>query len=210
MKPVFIGLFTALFVSSVVLADEVQITAEIPFIEIEIGDETILIERIQDQDNRLEGDFTKTSRACPPFCIRPMEVAKGVITVGELEVLDFLETDVANKEGLLIDARIPSFYTKGTIPGSINIPFNILAPDDNKYIGAILAALGAVDNGDDTWNFANAKTLMLYCNGLWCGQSPRAINNLISMGYPAEKLVYYRGGMQAWQSVGLTVFVPNQ
>ncbi len=210
MKHIFIGLFTALSVSSAVLADDVQITAEIPFIEIEIGDETILIERIQDQDNHLEGDFTKTSRACPPFCIRPMEVSEGVITVGELEVLNFLETEVATKEGLLIDARIPSFYTKGTIPGSINIPFNILAPDDNKYIGAILAALGAADNGDDTWDFTNAKTLMLYCNGLWCGQSPRAIKNLISMGYPPEKLVYYRGGMQAWQSVGLTVFVPNQ
>jgi len=46
---------------------------------------------------------------------------------------------------------------------------------------------------------------MLWCNGPWCGQSPHAIRGLLDLGYPAEKLYYYRGGMQAWQSLGLTV-----
>jgi hypothetical protein len=30
------------------------------------------------------------------------------------------------------------------------------------------------------------------------------------MGYPAEKLYYYRGGMQMWQSLGLTTVLPNE
>lgn len=203
-----IGLFSALAFSSAAIAQDIQITAEIPFVEIEVGAETIFIDRIQDPDNHLTGDYAKTSRACPPFCIRPMEVIDGVDTVGELELLDFLENQVADNEGLLIDSRIPSFYEKGTIPGALNIPFNILAPDDNQYIGSILEALGAVKVGDD-WNFDEAKQLMLFCNGLWCGQSPRAIKNLVSVGYPAEKLFYYRGGMQAWHAVGLTVYVPK-
>ena len=29
--------------------------------------------------------------------------------------------------------------------------------------------------------------------------------SLLKMGYPPEKLKYYRGGMQAWTSLGLTV-----
>jgi rhodanese-related sulfurtransferase len=50
---------------------------------------------------------------------------------------------------------------------------------------------------------------LLWCNGPWCGQSPRAIRALISLGYPAEKLYYYRGGMQMWQSLGLTTVLPS-
>jgi len=54
------------------------------------------------------------------------------------------------------------------------------------------------------WDFTDAKILVIYCNGLWCGKSPRMIRKLIKLGYPAQKIKYYRGGMQAWKSVGLT------
>jgi hypothetical protein len=40
---------------------------------------------------------------------------------------------------------------------------------------------------------------------MWCGQSPTNIRQLLSMGYPADKLKWYRGGMQDWQILGLTV-----
>jgi len=45
----------------------------------------------------------------------------------------------------------------------------------------------------------------LWCNGWWCGQSPAAIRGLLSEGYPAEKLFYFRGGMQNWKIYGMTV-----
>ena len=57
---------------------------------------------------------------------------------------------------------------------------------------------------DALWNFAGAKTLVFYCNGPWCGQSPTNIKQLLSLGYPAHKLKWYRGGIQAWKSLGLT------
>ena len=66
------------------------------------------------------------------------------------------------------------------------------------------------DLKNDTWDFTNAKKLVLWCNGMWCGQSPRAIKGLLGQGYPAHKLFYYRGGMQAWQSLGLTVTLPEE
>ncbi|MGD8572392.1 MAG: rhodanese-like domain-containing protein, partial [Gammaproteobacteria bacterium] len=46
--------------------------------------------------------------------------------------------------------------------------------------------------------------------GMWCGQSPRAIKGLLKLGYPAEKISYYRGGMQSWQMLGLTVVIPEK
>jgi hypothetical protein len=45
----------------------------------------------------------------------------------------------------------------------------------------------------------------LFCNGIWCGQSPTAIRNMIEAGYPADRISYYRGGMQVWRVLGLTV-----
>jgi hypothetical protein len=55
-----------------------------------------------------------------------------------------------------------------------------------------------------------AKDLVLWCNGPACGQSPRAIRGLLDVGYPGEKISYYRGGMQMWQLWGLTTVVPRQ
>ena len=58
------------------------------------------------------------------------------------------------------------------------------------------------------WDFSNAKTLVLFCNGMWCGQSPNNIKSLLKIGYPAHKLKWYRGGMQDWSILGLTVIKP--
>jgi hypothetical protein len=45
---------------------------------------------------------------------------------------------------------------------------------------------------------------VLYCIGLWCAQSSNAVHALLRVHYPPEKLKWYRGGMQAWVSVGLS------
>ncbi|MBT3431411.1 MAG: rhodanese-like domain-containing protein, partial [Candidatus Thioglobus sp.] len=52
--------------------------------------------------------------------------------------------------------------------------------------------------------FGNAKTIYNFCNGAWCGQSPASIRALLAIGYPEHKIKYYRGGMNAWKSLGLT------
>jgi rhodanese-related sulfurtransferase len=60
------------------------------------------------------------------------------------------------------------------------------------------------DDKNANWDFSNAKDLVLWCNGMWCGQSPNNILSLLSFGYPAEKLKWYRGGMQNWANLGFT------
>ncbi len=191
-------------------AGKVNITPDIPFLDITIGRKTIHIERIQDTNHRLKNSYTKTSRACPPHCIQPMTPVKGVRTVGELELLDFLQNKVAKNKGVLVDARIPVWYKKGTIPGSVNIPFTLFSSKNNPYLERILMVLGAEKLEDGTWDFGNARELLLFCNGPWCAQSPRAIRNLIAAGYPPSKLHYYRGGMQNWQIMGFPVQTPGR
>ncbi len=209
---------------------KVKITQDKNFAVVLDNGERVRISRIQDTAHKLECAFAKTSRPCPPFCINPMHIADGVETVAELEVIKFMESEMYRGEGVLIDARTPSWHKKGTIPGSINIPFTVFDKgEDDIEVAEILESFGAVERHDvnpvvrviektgfldgdqktDTWDFSNAKELMLWCNGPWCGQSPRAIRSLLKMGYPAEKLHYYRGGMQMWQSLGLTTVKPE-
>ena len=186
---------------------KVKITPDTPWVDITIGGKTVRIQRIQDTRHKLTNSFTKTSRPCPPFCIQPIVPARGVHIVGELELLDFLKKKVESGKGVLVDARIPAWFRKGTIPGAVNIPFTLL-DSKNPYRDRILMVLGAQKLEDGTWDFGGARELLLFCNGPWCGQSPHAIRYLIAAGYPPEKLYYYRGGMQSWQLLGLTVVKP--
>ncbi len=205
-----LGIFFAgaCLMPAVTFAQDVRLTPDNPSKQItfETG-QTLVIERIQDTSHQLTGEFTKTSRACPPFCIHAMSAGEGVETVGELEVISFLETTVARGQGLLLDSRMPDWFAKGTIPGAVNVPFATLQ-ESNPYRDEILKALGAETDGT-AWDFAAAKELLLFCNGPWCDQSPRAINALRSAGYPAEKIKYYRGGMQVWLLLGLSVKQPT-
>ncbi len=224
-----LSMTASLFFSAIALALDVKLTPKQDYIEVVNQGNLVRIQRIQDQDHILVGGFSKTSRKCPPFCIQPMSAGKGVTTVGQLEVFTFMQEDLLDETGVIIDARTPSWHLRGTIPGSINIPFTVFDAsfDDQKLIDA-MRTLGAKRRGDisgferiiekmgfmggdqknDTWDFTAAKKLILWCNGPWCGQSPRAIRGLLKHGYPAEKLFYYRGGMQVWQSLGLTTINP--
>lgn len=168
----------------------------------------VKIKRNQDNKNQVKKAFAKTSRPCPPFCIQPSTLAPGVETIGEVEVIEYLK----KKEGgdsniLVIDSRTPDWIKKGTIPGSINLPWTQLNPakgaDPVSIIDIMESKFGVKEN-EGLLNFENAKTLVLFCNGMWCGQSPNNIKNLLKFGYPAHKIKWYRGGMQDWEILGLS------
>lgn len=203
-----LGVLSVLAAASGGHAQTVRLTEDIPFFDMMVDGQKVRIMRNQDTEATISGEFAKTSRACPPFCIHAMEAAEGVETFGEVELLRFMNEKVQSGAGLLIDARLSEWYRGGTIPGSINLPYNLLSEEENPYFDQILIALGGVESASG-WDFSEARELALFCNGPWCDQSPRAIRNLMAAGYPAEKLKYYRGGMQMWRLLGLTVAVPT-
>jgi hypothetical protein len=75
---------------------------------------------------------------------------------------------------------------------------------NGRYISKILNLLGG-QQSNGKWDFENAQTLLIYDNGAWDRQASSAIRNLLDIGYPSDKLKYYRGGLQAWNLLGLTV-----
>ncbi len=135
-------------------------------------------------------------------------------TVGELEVLGYLQR-ISNNDRtvVVVDSRTPGWILRGTIPGSVNIPWNKINVDvggsfdietEAETLSNILVTQFGVQLNNGKWDFRNAKTLVLFCNGVWCPQSSVNIKTLAKLGYPTYKLKWYRGGMQSWTSLGLT------
>ena len=185
----------------------VKITPKMASADVKHNGKAVTIMRNQNQKNTINPAFAKTSRKCPPFCIRPFTTAKGVETIAELEVIDYAKKMSAGDSTImLVDNRTPDWHKKGTIPGAVNVPFtkiNRKKGADDLSIAESLEMFGAVE-GDKGWDFSKAKTLVMFCNGMWCGQSPLGISGIMGVGYPAEKIKWYRGGMQSWESLGLT------
>ena len=187
----------------------VNITPDLASIVVTHLGQEIVIERNQDADNTVNPAYAKTSRLCSPFCIQPIKLAPGVETLGELELLGYLQRkEQGESEILVIDSRTPDWVKRGTIPGSVNIPWTKLSPGagaDPFEMAEIFEEQFGVIEQEGFWNYAGAKTLVLFCNGMWCGQSPTNIRTLLKFGYPADKIKWYRGGMQNWENLGLTV-----
>ena len=227
------GLLVALslVVGSQAIAENkpVGITPDMMSVEATHNGETVTIQRNQDNANTIIPAFAKTSRHCPPFCIQPMTIAPGVETLGELELLDYVtKMHGGDSSIVLADSRTPDWVERGTIPGAINVPWTELAPGKGATTASIMALMSstfgvamkdgadefavdeAIANGsaDTVFDYGNAKTLVLFCNGMWCGQSPTSIRTLLNYGYPAEKIKWYRDGMQGWEILGFNTVKP--
>ncbi len=191
----------------------VGITGNMMKLEFSKDGKTHTIMRDQDNKATINPAFAKTSRPCPPFCIQPIKLAPGVETIGEREMIHFIkmmtsgEMMMDGSEILVVDSRTPDWVERGTIPGAINIPWTTLATKKGATIidiTEIMTEQFGVEEVEGLLNFGDAKTLVLFCNGMWCGQSPTNIKDLLKFGYPAHKIKWYRGGMQNWSTLGLS------
>jgi rhodanese-related sulfurtransferase len=112
--------------------------------------------------------------------LTPIELERGVRTVGELEVIEHMRAGRS-----LIDTRLPHFHHSATIPGARNIPHD-----------EVLDQITTLDVAQPT---------VFFCNGPACSATPQAIDALLKAGYPAGAILYYRGGMHDWMTLGLPV-----
>lgn len=151
--------------------------------------------------------FTEASGGCASPCLAPMSAARGVMTVGEAEVLEFLQSEVQSGTGLLVDARLPDLRQTGFIPASVNVPLAAIS-DDNPYRSQILSALGGVTTGVG-WDFSRAYDLTIFDSGTGSSEASSLLRELVSVGYPESKLYFYRGGMQIWAGLGLSFVEPQ-
>ncbi len=191
-------------------AQDVRITEDLMEVEYDFNGKTYVIHRNQDQNARVIDKFAKTSRPCPRHCIQPMSLHKDVETVGELELLAFVEDYVSTGKGFLIDSRGIDDYRKGTIPGAVNLPSDVFLPEPNNvFFDSVMNMLSGEKSESGGWVFNDPKDLLLFCNGSYCSRSPKAVQNLLAINYPPEKLHWYRGGMQNWVGLGFVTEIPK-
>ncbi|MCP3688116.1 MAG: rhodanese-like domain-containing protein [Gammaproteobacteria bacterium] len=193
-------------------AAAVNITPDMESVTVKHNGVDTKIMRNQDQKNTVNPAFAKTSRKCPPFCIQPAILAPGVETIAEVEMIGYLKRmNEGDNTILVVDSRTPDWVAKGTIPGAINLPWTALNPAkgaDPISIGEIMESNFNATNLEGLWDYSKARTLVMFCNGMWCGQSPNNIKNLLKFGYPSHKIKWYRGGMQNWEILGLSTAKP--
>lgn len=128
---------------------------------------------------REDGDPQRVSVDATWGTLQPMQVAEGVRTVGELEVIQHLEASQP-----VVDSRTADQYATATLPGARNIPHD--------------QAVDRIDELDpDT-------PTVFFCNGPQCGQSPLAIRALLDARHTPELIWYYRGGLHDWMTLGLS------
>ena len=190
------AILAALLLAGPVAAEPVMLQPDQQNVTVPTPDGPFVIEREQDNAANLEGEWAQVARACPPFCIQPMTPAEGVETIGELELLEALQ----DPDVKVIDSRTYDWWKGGTIPGAVSLPYNQVV-DRLEELGC--------EPDFDGWDCSDADRVVMFCNGLWCGQSPTAIRAIIAEGYPADRIRYYRGGMQTWRLLGLPVMQPQ-
>ena len=151
-------------------------------------------------------DVCKSTYVHTKGSLLPMQLEPGLETYGEIEVLYFLKEMQNNKNMLLIDSRLKKWFDYRTIPGAVNMPFVYFRDSEafEFHFEYALKYLGVVLDKNGMYDFDAVKTLLIFCNGPWCTQSPDMIFALLKIGYPPEKLKWYRGGMQDWLGAGLT------
>ena len=181
---------------------QVMITAGLQNVEVQHEGKAVKIMRKQEKGNQIVKFYRKTTRGTIQ-AMHPFEPHK-VETIGEREIIDYVKKMSDGDDSIIIiDSRTPAWVKiSGMIPGAVNIPFTQFK-EAAETLEIVEDQFDVIPG--ETFDFGNAKTLVMYCNGNWCGQSPTAIRKLLAMGYPAAKIKYFRGGMQSWMALGLTV-----
>ncbi len=176
----------------------------------------------------IRGTLNDTAQSCPPFCLQPLKLDDlPVVTVSEVEIIDFMTNFLRNNTGVLIDVRAPIKNSAFTIPGSVNYFVQTFQKGvgDNEF-DAMLSALGVkpreevswltsqlenigiVDNSEvtETLDFTEAKELVLWGEAQSDNTVPIAIRALLKAGYPAHKIRWYHGGIASWAFWGFTIY----
>lgn len=104
---------------------------------------------------------------------------------------DELRSILATGSAVVFDARPHAEFAISHIPGAINV-----APKPGMPISLYtsdVAEIGRLVSGD------KARSMVLYCNGPYCGKSKRLAADLVAAGYTSVRR--YQLGMPVWRAL---------
>jgi len=180
--------------------DKVKITPDMAYIYVYHKGKAVKVHRIQNTKHKLTGEYAKIYR--PGKAIQPIKMHDDIQTIGEVELLHFMQKKGNKRKGLVVDLRSKALYKKETIPSSVNIPAGI--KDNKAKLEKVLKILGAKRTADGTLDTSRVMDIVFYDHGLWSDDTSEVIKTFLEVGYPADKILYYRGGIQMWKILGFT------
>ena len=106
----------------------------------------------------------------------------------------FIDINVAQMEfasgrAVFVDTRDPEEFECGTIPGSINVPFEHLPEDIDSYYDSVFRDID------------KNVVMILFCSGEECDLSLHLGRNLQDYGYTGLSVFF--GGAREWERFGL-------
>ena len=116
-------------------------------------------------------------------------IAAGVAppkVIGATTVDTMFAMNLHEKKTPFIDVRPADYYTKGHIPGAINLPL------ENGFTSEALSAV-----------VKKNKPVVFYCNGISCQASAEATQKALDWGWTS--VFYYRAGFPGWEKAGLEI-----
>lgn len=143
--------------------------------------------------------------------IQPLFINDKIKTLSEIEILEFIYNKSSKEPNSysLVDTRKAAWFNQQTIPSAINVPFEDLIYDkdfkDEFYKAYENLGIKIMNLEKNEFDFSNAKTVIFFCNSPWCPISTKTINYFLKLGYPSNKMMWYRGGMSEWNSLSLSV-----
>ena len=100
--------------------------------------------------------------------------------------------EYASGSSIFIDAREEGEFECGTIPGSVNIPFEYMPDGDlTGYIDSCLSEA------------PTDRPLVVFCSGEECDLSLHLGRNLVELGY--NNVLIFFGGSREWETNGFEI-----
>jgi rhodanese-related sulfurtransferase len=97
---------------------------------------------------------------------------------------DFVRQLSSDPVTVLLDARLPELFSRGHIPGAVNLPVSSFAAVLPQHLSRL----------------QSARLIIVYCGGPLCGDAVDLAGKLYEKGF--KDILIYRGGMGDWQRRG--------
>lgn len=117
----------------------------------------------------------------PTFASESPETIEGATLVDTTQAKTLFEQEV-----LFVDVRKDSDWEAGRVPGAVHLELKKVFSNDTL-----------------SEEIDKKEAVVIYCNGVKCLRSSKAVKLALSWGY--SNVYYYRNGFPDWTSVGLPV-----
>jgi len=96
-----------------------------------------------------------------------------------------VNTDLTNKVDaiIVVDARSHESYSRGHVPGAINLPYREI-------------------DASSTASISKDKVIVTYCAGVFCDASTKAAEKLTALGFRVKEML---DGIEGWTKEGFPI-----